>query len=63
MPLRLGNLQWGGTAGGAFFRDTRVSLSPYLWLCYRAQDMRDRRGETRKEERTRQGVCGSVCGK
>lgn len=48
MPLRLGNLRCGGTAGGSLCRDTSVSPSPSLWLCCRAQDRRDRRGETRR---------------
>lgn len=53
MPLRLGNLKCGDTAGGAFCRDTRVSPSLYLWLCCRAQDRRNRRGETGEEGKER----------
>lgn len=55
MPLRLGNLRCGGAAGGGFCRNTKVSPSPYLWLCCRAQDRRDGRRETRREGKARQG--------
>lgn len=56
MPVRLGNLRCGDTAGGAFCRDTRVSPSvplPMALLQSPRQEKQERRDQERRERNGR----------